>query len=767
MYSLYYFLPTGLPRPNVIKDTKDEYYHTQFARFCLSMTNYNGLHARWMEKIVTNKRFYKGDQWFNQEDIDTFLKDSDNNDRNRLSLVLNTIRPMVEQYRGNAIRMNINYQAKSVSPQSVSRVDTSLARTLLLSEQANNPENPFGDRMKKEFPIGNSEGETRAIHDNTYVDHLVESINYLCKYVSERNKFADKQFPLAQNLAFSGLGVMYNFEYAGHQEFRIVPSETYFWDRSAKEFDFSDATFMGDVQEMFPTEIFEMYQDLDAQDREAIENFSRYFSTGSGNIPSGAIANTYIPNGKVPVYRVYWRDGQQYEFGYVKDAFGYEYLARINYTYPGETSPRYTDENLIQVNSVKARKLLGGKLKRKIFVDELRMAIIIPREILASVLNDKEESKAKLRDVVLDWGLAPYQETETLEFNSVKFPYKAFAWAYVDGEVLSPLDDAIDPQRFINRVWSVAENQLNNSNGTGIIIDRDALEDEAEAEIAMKASKPILVSSKGRGVQNVVGSYGGERNMSSAIAAYNMIDAMKMSIKEMTGVNDALQGGSVGNGNDQLVGVTELMIQRGSLMQEPFYYALTNVFEQCYNSICSTGKRIYADSQRRIALAVGDTAAKIITISKELKLEDFRIFVKRENSDDVLRNSANQMLMAFKQLGMLSDARIANLWDRSTPDQVAMALREQAKENIEMQRMGEQKAQQDQQQIMAQQQGMQQQQMNMIREQQAREDVKFMADKRAEIKKEALKAVSKLTPNNPAANKLVLDTAKNLQNQNL
>lgn len=763
MYSsLYYFIPSGLPRPSILETKKDDLYHTNFARWALSQVVANGQHLTWLDKIYTNKRFYKNDQWFKQEDIETFLKDEDNNDRNRLSLVLNVIKPMVEQYRGNAIRMNINYRAKSISPQSVTRLDQSLQKTLLLSEIANNPENPFGEKMKAEMPIGDNKAETMAIHENVYTDNLVESINFLCQYVSERNHFIDKQMPIALNMAFSGLAGMETFEYAGHQEFRVFPSETFFWDRSCKEHDFSDATFQGLVHELFPSEIFEMYPDIDPQDKENIENFSRYYSLGVGNSPAG-VSSSYIPNGRVPVYKVYWRDGKTYELGYVRDSNGYEFLAKINYVYAGEEKPRYTDADLIKVNTEYARKYLGQNLKSKRFFDELRMAIIIPREILMSVSKDKSD-EAKIRDVILDWGLAPYQETEVEDFNSVKFPFKVRAWAYIDGDVITPLDDAIDPQRFINRVWSIAENQINNANGTGVFIDSDTVEDESEVARNMKMSKPVFINGKGRGVQNITGTYGGERNMNSAMAAYNMIDAMKMSIKEMTGVNDALQGNSIGNGNDQLVGVTELMIQRGSLMQEPFYYAITGVFEQAFNSICSVGKRIYADSQRRISLAVGDGPAKIIRISKDMKLEDFRIFVKRENTDEVLKQSANQMLMAFLQIGMLDQARVANLWDRATPDQVAAALRQQAKDNMEVKRMGEKAAVQQQQVQQQQMNALMQKQDAQIQQAQAREDQKFIMDKQAEIKKEALKALSKLTPQNPRANKIVLNTAKNLQN---
>jgi len=764
---MFFLIPYGQTRPSILATNKDEKYHSDFARYCIGQAN-NYLHTQYIDKIQKNKRFYKGDQWNNQEDIDTFLKDEDNQDRNRLSIVVNNvIRPIVDQYRGNAIRMGINFRVKSVSPQAITRRETKLAEITHLSKIANQEGNPFGPAMKKKMPIGDSEAETNAIFQNVYVDHFVEDMNNLAKFVSERNKFANKQVTLAMNMAFSGIGVMHDFEYAGHQQFRVVPSETFFWDRSAKEEDLTDATFMGEVQEMFPSEIFEQWPDISQTDREAIENFSKSFSGYTANQMYGTQVNNRTSTGKIPVYKTFWSDGQFDDYGYVKDEYGYEYLTKINYKYPGEEKPRYTDKDLIQSKSERAKKLLNGKLKRRLYYDVLRMCIMIPKEILGSA--DKNNDQAKYTDVVLDWGIAPYQETETLEYNTVKFPYKCATWALIDGEVLSPVDDAIDPQRFINRLYSVAENQINNMGGTGPVFDKDLIGEQGESEVAraVNQSKPVFVRGRGKGVQNAVSNYDGSRALGNTMGMYNIIDAVKNSIKETTGVNDALQGSSVGNGNDQLVGVTQLMIQRGSLMQEPFYNGITLIFEQCFNAICSRGKRIYADNEREITMAVGDEGMTVIRISKDMKIEDFRCFVKRENSDETLRDSANQQLIMFKQMGMLDDKRISNLWGRSNPDQVANALRAYAKEKEEIQRMSQKDQDAEEQQMMEQAQIEQQQQQEDQYEMAAREDIKSLTDKKFEMNKEIMKNLGKVAGKNKTAENLIVQKAKNLELNNI
>lgn len=752
---------TGIePRPTIIESNKDETYHAKFARHYIGQAN-NHLHTKFLEKVRTNKNFYSGNQWTQKEDVEIFLKDDEGQERNRISLVDNIIRPMVEQYRGNAIRMGINFRVKSISPQAVNRREQQLAKTMFLSKHANKKDNAFAPDMKSRFPIGDSEGETIGIFNNTYVDKYVQKMNYLLKFVSERNCFEDKQVRMAEDLAFSGICVMKEFDYAGHQQFKSIRPETFFFDRNAREYDLSDASFMGEVIEMTPPEIFEMYPDISSDDRVAIENYVTWMSdTNKTQIASGQTNTTF--SGRVPVYVVFWKDGNYDDYGYVLDEFGYEYLTKINYTYEGDDKPRYTDKDLIKGTGIRAKKLFGDKLKRKLYYDVARTAHIIPRELIGQSPLNKTENDKDGRDIVLEWGMYNYQETENQEYNSVKLPYKCYCWGYVDGEVLSPIDDAIDPQRFINRVWSVAENQINNSRGAGTVYDSSMVDDEAEMLKNMNQSKPVAINAKGRGIQNAVGAYDGTIK-NGTLVMFNILDVLKSSTKQTTGVNEALNGESMGQ--DQLVGVTQLMIQRGSLMQEPFYYALVNVFKQCYQSICSRGKRIYIDSERNIAVAAGDDGAEIIRLSKEMRLEDFRCFVKRENTDEVLVSAGNQLLLQLKQLGYLDDKRFSNLWGRSSPDEVASGLREYAKEKEEIQRMASKNEQQQNDQLQQEAHGEQAQQQQMTHEAIARQDIKDLNDKRFEMKKENIKALSKLAPKSNQAKNILLNNAKNLDAQ--
>lgn len=752
-------------RPNMLEDKKDETYHLKFARYCVGQAN-NQRHVDYVTKIRLNKNFYKTKQWTFDEDLEAFFKDENNQPRNRIKVINNIIRPMVENYRGNAIRMQINAGVKSISPTAISRREKKLNEMLFYSQIANEPGNPFGEQLRKKLPIGKSDSETQDIFDNLYIDSYVQTMNALLEYVSDKNRFEAMQQRIAEELALSGIAVIRNYEYGGHQQFEFTESENFFWDRSGKEYNLTDAEYMGENPYLTTSQIFEAFQDINSDQREAIEQYSRQYHKANFSYGAGSRGNTqlskYDTGGRVPVFYTYWRDTQKYEYGYVRDEFGYPYLTKINFTYDGDESPRYTDEDLIEVNTVRSKEVLGGKIKKSIYVDILRYCKFIPKEVLASVSTDPENSD-KYSDIVFEYGIAPYQETESLEISNVQFPYKCYCWGYIDGEVLSPVDDAISPQRMINRVLSVAENQINNSRGAGTFYDKsmvDAQGGESEMLRNMNQSRPVGINAKGRGIQNAVSQYDGTIKQGTMVL-FNIISGIQGMVQQMTGINEALKGENTGS--DQLVGVTELMIQRGSLMQEPFYNAISEIFLQCYQSIATVGKRIYADNERELTMAVGDNGYKIIKITKDMSLEDFKCFVKRENTEEVLSRAGDQMLLQYLQLGLIDKDSYSVLVGRSSPDEIAMYMRKKAKDEREVARMThEQDTQQKE--ALVQQAGVEQQnQQRMIHEQVAREDIHNLMDKKQQMKEIYAKQLGTVAKTNPAAQRIIIDKNKNLE----
>jgi hypothetical protein len=366
-----------------------------------------------------------------------------------------------------------------------------------------------------------------------------------------------------------------------------------------------------------------------------------------------------IPGGKVPTYEVYWKDVEKKEYGWVMDEYGYPYYTMIN-----DSNSRYTDKDLIEPQTEKHKEEMGNKKKQTIYVDILRYCIMIPQEEIG------------YGDIVLEYGIMPYQEKNLYDPANVRFPYKCYTWVYDRGEILTPLDDVIDPQRFLNRTISVIESQMANMRGSGTVISKSAVDDrdgEADINRNINSSKPIFVDTDRVGsVQNAIGTYGTNIGPGT-LQMFQVIQAVQQSIQDVTGVNEAMTGTQ--GGGDVLVGVVEAQIQRGSLVQEPFYWALTSILRQAYEHMATVGKAIYHDNPRKLAMMVGDDGLGRIMITKDHLLQDYRIFIKRSETPEQGINAANQLLFTLLQAGMIDQITFANLFNRATPELVADSLR--------------------------------------------------------------------------------------------
>jgi hypothetical protein len=650
---------------------KDKFYHLQRAKYYVT-AGYNSGHYEWLKRTAVNKDFYQNKQWSLQEDKDTFLSDDTGNVLNRIKFTVNTIRPTVEQYRGNAIILNISAAAKSLSRSSVNRREKILSEQLLKSRTAGEFPNVGGIMRENDVSIGETDEQTQAIFENLYVDKFTEEINDLLNYSKRINKFAKKQLGIAQKLALSGLAVEQLVLHGGHARYESIESEDFIWDKDAREFDLTDSEFQGTLRPMDVPSILERWQ-LAPESAEALENYVS--NNGNATTTVHHYKTRPYTGSKVPVHTIYWKDVDRKRYGWVKDRFGYDCLEPIisdkeKKTKESDGKYRYTEADLITPpDTPKNRELFPGDKKiASLYCDVLRYCVYIPGE----VLTDKDSQRSE-NDVVLEFGMDEYQDTNYQDLTNVKFPFKVALWGYVDGEVFSPVDDLINPQRFMNRMLSLTESRFNSSGGSNIIIDEDAVEDAAQTYSDIKEGKPITVSTRGKGIPNTVGTYDATPTRGS-YEMFKVVSEVKEFMQSVTGINEGLRGESTGQ--DQLVGVTKLMIQRGTLMQEPFYNAVTDIFLQMYDGIASVGKKYYIDNKKELAIIAGDEAVRIFTLSEDLRNEDFLTFVERENSDEALKNTANQLLQTFYlEMGLIDETLFSNLYDRSTPTKVMMEVR--------------------------------------------------------------------------------------------
>jgi hypothetical protein len=722
-----YMFSTGRIRPNKLTSKKDKHYHREYAKFCLSsMSNY--IYRRFINRCLINWSFYKGQdgQWIFDEDIEAFFLDESGDVRNRLKWTKNVIKPMVQQYVGNAIRLSYDAKAKCISDFVINKREEELAKLKALQKVAEAM--PFFKDIIKSFaPIEDTELETEELFYNTFVETYEKDINNLIEFISNEVNMDELKVQITRNLAICGLGIYKGYEAGDNYVAESVNPLFFGWDMSAKKPDLSDAEFMHDWYYMDSPSIFEKYQKLTPEERELIENYS---NSNTQNSMHKIVNGIYtIPGGKVPVYEVYWKDVEKKEYGWVKDEYGYPYYTMVN----DDNSP-YTDKDLIAPVTEKHKEEMGDKKKHAIYVDVVRYCIIIPQEEIGHGSGD----------IILEYGILPYQEKNLYDPANVKFPYKCYTYIYDRGEILTPLDDVIDPQRFLNRTLSVVESHMANMRGTGTVISKSAVDDrDGEADITrnINSSKPIFVDTDRVGsVQNAIGTYGTNIG-GGTLQMFQVIQAVQQSIQDVTGVNEAMTGTQ--GGSDVLVGVIEAQIQRGSLVQEPFYWALTSILRQAYEHMATVGKAIYHDNPRKLAMMVGDEGMSRIEITKDHLLQDYRIFIKRSETPEQGVAAANQLLFTLLQAGLIDQVIFANLFNRASPDLVADALRKYSRDKMMAQQMADKAANEGMAQAKVQQADMAQQLQMAQEEQQAQQLGMMDLQHQQEIEKIALKEGAK------------------------
>jgi len=188
----------------------------------------------------------------------------------------------------------------------------------------------------------------------------------------------------------------------------------------------------------------------------------------------------------------------------------------------------------------------------------------------------------------------------------------------------------------------------------------------------MNQSKPIFVNAKGN-MSNSVGTY--DMTMGrSADALFGIVGQMRSIIQNVSGVNEAMQGTQ--GGKREAVGVTNAMINRGTVMQEPFYFAVSDVLLSAAQSMAKQGKQIYAESKKRLASIVGDEYAQDIIITKNMMLEEFRVFIKRTAPDDEIRIYNQQTLVALLGNQIIDPEAFQKFYGGAEVDDVQAAVRE-------------------------------------------------------------------------------------------
>ena len=696
-----YYLPVdNIIRPDRLatpESEKDEKYHIEMVNWAAFSGASCQAYMEDMKQIDINKKFVSGKQWILDEDAIVFLKDEDNQDTGRIRTNFDYLQQMNNIYKSYASQIDFTARAQSFSPFVQERKNEMMYKMLFYTMIAqDNPQ--LRNKLKRDLPIGDDAEETKALFEDYYKDKFVEQCNNLLEYFENLNGLPKMQPEFAEDMFYSGMCIARPHNRSGEWLIDRILPERFFFDRTAVRYDLSDCNYGGEMNFMMPTDIYEAYPNVSDANKEKIEYIMRMQSDVTYvNTP------TYNRSGKVPVLIGYWRDGTRDKFGYVKDQFNQNVLRRLNYQIK-EGDKVYTESDCVpnseltpyQRGILKLKPNDKKKNTAEIYLDQWRYCKYIP-VVWTGISKEKDKfefkNKKKLADrsdIVLEYGIVEYGEKDLRSPSHMKFPYKVGMHIYIDGHVIAPASILINPQRMINRIMSVLENQINHSGLSGPIIDESAFDNADAALSAMKRGEPLKARANGMPIQNIVAQYNSLPNRQTSDLV-NYANVFKEATQEMSGMKDIM--GKVPA--DKLVGVMQMQAQQGNLIREPFFNALSNMYEQLYQSCLTSGRRLYIDNDKQLIHIIGDEI-NTFKLSEDSKWEDFRVKLRRVDNLKQERAEVDQLIISYAnpQVNYLDDIRAANLLHRASYDDLSKAIRDYAKEKRQLKKMQAQKQEQ-------------------------------------------------------------------------
>jgi hypothetical protein len=723
-------------RPSMVRpeSQKDAAYHRKMLRADVSSLNTGALEAMHAKSIVAEK-FYN-DKQLTQEDIDTWLLDETKNTRNRVMFGFNMVKPVIEQLRGSALQMEFNATVQAVTKGTRTRRMNQMYEAMIM-HSASQTSPDLHRAISKYYNLGKTMEQTLATYADMD-DGFNRAMNHLLRQAVSRCDFG--RFTGHDAFLFTITGINAQVWRDGGTYLRpdsIHPRELYYDMANAQKPDLSDGSFMGCMPRHTMPRIAELWE-VDRKTLALIDESIRQYAW-AGDF--SGINYSLLNQTQIRVFENYWVDEMNCEFGYIMQ-YGVPTLVRFGeYGEYENDKPKYSRNDLIKPpDNERNREKFGKELTAWSTAECARYCVAIPVEYLAGRSADEKMLKNfnddLCGDLVLDYGVCPDQPYNPYDPIKVQLPIQATTFALADGEVLSPIQAVIDPNRFTNRVMGSLEMQANMSGPKNNFLDMDVVDEIYQTEdidVALSKGKTIKLRNGGRGASNAISSH--DNNMGSgAYALLQIVQSVQEMMRSVTGVHQPMTGESQ---KDQLVGVTEILIQRGAIMQEGFFANFADLKLQGFRFLATAGKEYYMARPDVLMDMIQEDDLLPLFFTRGMELERFNATVARDNGDGKRRAAANQWLDLLLERQLIDLPFYAKYYNNSYVEDISPALNRYA---LELQQ-AQQKAAEDAQMQQAAQ-GLVMEQEKLDEERREVEDAK--AKSAQELAKEGAKSQSKV-----------------------
>ena len=671
MGSLFSCIGEPRPRMDVHKSKKGKEYHAQMGRADRASVN-TGVLQRMYAKSILAEKAYNDEIWTN-EDVDTFLLDESLNTRNRVKFSFNMIKPIVEQLRGGAIQTDFSASVQPVTKHTRTVRQMGMAQQQLmhsLSEMS-----PEMDRIiRSSYNLGDTMQQSVSMLEDTWQDNNTKAMNHLLQQMVALNEMDRFRGEDAYRFSMSGVLAEILRKDGSHVRWHKIHPRDFFYDTSAQMMDFSDAAFMGSYQSMTMPQIAEMWN-VSESELSDIESSIRAFGGDNGT----AYSSTFdlMSQTKVKVLSDYWNDVAYDEWGYVNGEGGVPTMVRIGDD--DGRGPLYTLNDVIEPPVDKDGDLFKGNRTRKSFTQCTRFVEMVMWEDMAGrstegAADRKRMKQGEMPDLILDHGVYDLQEYNPYDVGMSRSPVKACCFALAKGEIVSPVQAVIDPNRFVNRILSALEGQMNASGGKTLMIDLDMVDKSMgginSIDSRVKQGKSIAMRANGRGVSTAMGSHDDSPG-AGAYAMLQIVSSVQDLVRTVTGVHAPMMGEGQ---KDAMVGVTEILVQRGAIMQEPFYAAYADLQLQKYKCMATAGKEFYLQHPDVLMDLVSQDDLVYLYQTREFEAERYNATMTRDNPERIRRQQANTWLDALVQGGLVDAMFYAQYYNSSYVEDIRPAL---------------------------------------------------------------------------------------------
>lgn len=663
----------GAIRPDRLKDEKDEKYHINMARWSLSRCDNSWLYWN-MYKYYINFNFYTNRQWIFNEDIQPFLND-DVSMRNRVRWEYNVIEGYVNRVSGQAVKIEYNRRAYNATPQADKHKTQEWSKVALMWNIAQRMP-LLKEKLTIQYNLQDTLEATKQLFDEKWIDVTDVAINNLIRNTENRNNFKSLQTQLSIDKTLAGIAVLRDDIINNKQIFERVNPSLFFYDVAAQRSDLQDGAYMGEIETPTAGEIIEI-SGCDSETATLIYASQDYYSSNVVN----QFNNTFgVPQGRFPVYRIYFRDIDKYEFGWVASEIGMPLIQRIT---------EENKANVIPLNSLSEsmkRQLSGnnnadiksdGTIKK--FDETIRYCRLLPKEFLRGKV-----------DVVLGWGEVDCPNTNQQDPFQKMYPYHIDTYIYQLGQLYTPTDSLVKPQRLLNRLISIMESTMNQIRGSGVIIDSNGLPDaagnDAQGMVQEQINQGKTVFLDGTrlpgGITQSVVPYSSAPQLQAVSGMMSIVNGIQTMAQNNSGMNRDLTGTGAGTS----VGVMQNNISQGNLMFETFFNGIDTLFRSVYYSIANRGRKYYAKNEMELFEMYGARESNYIRFTKDMMLHDMNIELKRVDTSFINIEQNNMLLVQLRNLGLLGDTQVAELWGRAEGDEIAYSMRDYNVQKLEQMR---------------------------------------------------------------------------------